>query len=242
MAAGVLGAAALYGFHPNLRWLMLILLSLGAVVLALRPVLGLLALVLAALVGRAKFGTGTAVAINPATLLVPTLFVIWVLYMILRRDVRLVPSRTNAPLGLFLLSGLVSLLLGTALWDPGVPHSNNLIVVQIAQWAVFAFSAAAFWLTGNLITDEVWLDGSPFSTSESLVHWQSSASCPSRGGGCKAWRPPPWSGLPSGCFSTALAGGQLIFNRALSTGWRVFLVASLAAAGLCAVLGAGHTL
>ena len=70
---------------PHLRWLALILLGLGAVVLALRPVLGLLALVLAALVGRAEFGTGTAVAVNPATLLVPALLVVWVLYMVLRR-------------------------------------------------------------------------------------------------------------------------------------------------------------
>ena len=54
MVAGVLGAAALFGFHPRLQWLALILLGLGAVVMVQRPVLGLLALVLAALVGRAS--------------------------------------------------------------------------------------------------------------------------------------------------------------------------------------------
>ena len=125
VVAGVLGGAALFGFHPRLQSLALILLGLGAVVMVQRPVLGLLALVLAALVGRAEFGTGTAVAVNPATLLAPTLLVVWVLNMVLRRDIRLVPSRTNAPLGLFLLSGLVSLLLGTALWDPGMPSRRQ---------------------------------------------------------------------------------------------------------------------
>ena len=235
VVAGVLGAAALFGFHPHLRWLALILLGLGAVVLALRPVLGLLALVLAALVGRTEFGTGTAVAVNPATLLVPALLVVWVLSMVLRRDIRLVPSRTNAPLGLLLLSGLVSLLLGTALWDPGVPRSDNLIVVQIAQWAVFAFSAAAFWLTGNLITDEAWLRRLTFlflGVAGTLAilrvlpisrWWVQSVAT------FALERSTFWLLL------TALAGGQLIFNRALSTGWRVFLVASLAAAAAYAL-------
>jgi hypothetical protein len=230
VVAGVLVGSAILGFHPDLRWRALILLGLGAVVLALRPVLGLLALVLAALVGRAEFGTGTAVAVNPATLLVPTLLVVGVLYKVLRKDIRLVPSRTNAPLGLFLLSGLVSLLLGTALWDPGVPRSDNLIIVQIAQWAVFAFSAAAFWLTGNLVTDEVWLRRLTFlylGVAGTLAilrvlpvsrWWVQSVAT------FALERSPFWLLL------TALAGGQLIFNRALSTGWRLFLVASLAAA------------
>ena len=230
VVAGVLGAAAFFGFYPDLRWLALILLGLGAVVLALRPVLGLLALVLAALVGRAEFGTGTAVAVNPVTLLVPALLVVWMLYMVLRRDIRLVPSRTNAPLGLFLLSAILSLLLGTALWDPGIPRTDNLIVVQIAQWAIFAFSAVAFWLTGNLVTDEVWLRRLTFLLLGV--------------GGCLAiLRVIPGSmgpvsnvatfaldRAPFWLLLTALAGGQLIFNRALAAGWRLFLVASLAAA------------
>ena len=230
VAACVLGAAAFFGFYPDLRWLALILLGLGAVVLALRPVLGLLALVLAALVGRAEFGTGTAVAVNPVTLLVPALLVVWMLHTVLRRDIRLVPSRTNAPLGLFLLSGLLSLLLGTALWDPGVSRADNLSVVQIAQWALFAFSAVAFWLTGNLVTDEVWLRRLTFLLLGV--------------GGCLAiLRVIPGSmgpvsnvatfaldRAPFWLLLTALAGGQLIFNRALAAGWRLFLVASLAAA------------
>ena len=132
--------------------------------------------------------------------------------------------------GCFFSAGLLSLLIGTALWDPGVPRSDNLIVVQIAQWAVFAFSAAAFWLTGNLIRMRPGCGGSPFSSSASLVRWQSSASCPSRVVGCKASATFALDRAPFWLLLTALAGGQLIFNRALSTGWRLFLVASLAAA------------
>ena len=111
-----------------------------------------------------------------------------------------------------------------------MPRTNNLIIVQIAQWAIFAFSAAAFWLTGNLVTDEVWLRRLTFlflgvggclailrviPGSMGLVHNVATFALE---------RSPFWLLL------TALAGGQLIFNRALAAGWRLFLVASLAAA------------
>jgi hypothetical protein len=228
VAAGVLGGAAFFG-GPYLRRSSLILLGLGAAVLALRPVLGLPALVLAALVGRAEFGTGTAVAVNPATLLVPAMLIFWVLYMILRRDIRIAPSRLNAPLALFLLAGLLSLLIGTALWDPAVPRADNLIVVQLAQWAIFAFSAGAFWLTGNLITDEAWLRRLTF-----LFLGVAGTLAILRVLPITMWRMQYVATralelAPFWLLLTAVAGGQLIFNRALSAGWRLFLVASLAA-------------
>ncbi len=43
------------------------------------------------------------------------------------------------------------------IWDPTVPRSDRFIVVQLAQWALFAFSAIIFWLIGNRITSQVWL-------------------------------------------------------------------------------------
>jgi|WetSurMetagenome_2_1015567.scaffolds.fasta_scaffold75617_2 hypothetical protein len=230
----VLGAAALFGAHASLLWLTLILLGLGAVVVVQRPVLGLLALVLVALVARAEFGTGTAVAVNPATLLVPTLLVVWVLYMVLRKDIRVVPSRTNAPLGLFLLSAILSLLLGTALWDPSVPRSGNLIVVQLAQWAIFAFSAGVFWLTGNLIRDEIWLQHLTFvllalaGTLAILYVIPGTDALVGRVATFALNRAPFWMLL------TAVAGGQLLFNHKLAPAWRLFLLASVGAAMLYA--------
>jgi hypothetical protein len=185
--------------------------------------------VLVALLGRVEFGTGTAVAINPATLLVPALLAIWVLYMILRRDIRIAPSRLNAPLVCFLLAGLMSLLIGTALWDPEVPRSDNLIVVQLAQWAIFAFSAGAVWLTGNLATDEAWLRRLTFlflGIAGTLAVLRVLPVSMWRVQGVATFaldRAPFWLLL------TALAGGQLIFNHTLPARWRLFLVASLAA-------------
>ena len=234
VVAGVLGAAALLGANPQARWLAPILLGPGAVVLALSPVLGLLALVLSALLSRMELDTGTAVVVNPAALLVPVLLVTWVLNMVLRRDLRVAPSRLNAPLVTFLLAGLLSLLIGTVLWDPAVPRGSNFIIVQLAQWAIFAFSAGAVWLTGNLITDEAWLRRLTFlflgvaGTLAILRVMLGFVGLEESVNTFLLEIAPFWLLL------AAMAGGQLIFNRALAAGWRLFLVASLAAAAVFA--------
>ena len=229
ICAAVLVLAALFGYKASSRWLSLLVIGVAVVVLLGRPVLGLLGLMLAALVVRLEFGTGTEVMLNPATLLVPALLALWVLDMVRRRDVRLAPSRTNKPLWLFLLAGLFSLMVGNALWDPAVPRPGNFTVVQLAQWAIFAFSAGAFWLAGNLVSSELWLRR--LTLSFLLV-----------GGGLALLRVVPGAeGLvgrmatqaliraPFWLLLTALAGGQLFFNRELSPGWRSFLLATLGA-------------
>lgn len=230
VAAAVLLGAALFGFRASLRWLALLGAGVGALVILQRPILGLLAVVPAALIVPVEFGTGTAVALNPVTMLVPALLGLWVLDMLRQREVRLAPSRTNRPLLLFLLAGLFSLFAGTALWDPLVPRPGGFIVVQLAQWAIFAFAAGAFWLTGNLVRDRVWL-------------WRLTFLFLALAGGLAILRAVPGTAAltdrmatvalnraPFWLLLTALAGGQLLFNSNLSTGWRLFLVASLGAA------------
>jgi hypothetical protein len=99
--------------------------------------LGLFALVGAALVVPLEFGTGTEVRINLAVLLTPALVGVWALDRARRHDPLMIPpSMVNTPLWLFLLAGLLSLVIGNALWDPAVPRSNNLILVQLSQWAI----------------------------------------------------------------------------------------------------------
>jgi len=95
IAALVLLSAAYLGAHASQRLLLLLVGLLvggiGGLALLQRPVLGLAALVPAALVVRLEFGTGTEVALNPATLLVPALLALWFLDMVRRREWRLVP-------------------------------------------------------------------------------------------------------------------------------------------------------
>ena len=229
IAALVLLFAAYLGAHARRRWLLLLMGGIGGLALLQWPVLGLAALVPAALVVPMEFGTGTEVALNLATLLVPALLALWFLDMMRRRELRLAPSCTTRPLVLFLFAGLLSLLVGNALWDPAVPRSGSFTLVQLAQWAIFAFSAGSFWLTGNLVRDEVWLRRLTFfflavgGILAILVVLPQVGVPVNRMATLALHRAPFWLLL------AALTGGQLLFNKDLSTGWRLFLVATLGA-------------
>ncbi|MGQ9491967.1 MAG: O-antigen ligase family protein [Anaerolineae bacterium] len=229
VAVTVLALAFLIGQRASPAWLALIVVVIGGIVLLAQPMLGLSALVLAALVVPIEIGTGTEVKLNAASLLIPALAALWLLDMIRRRHIRVVPSRANLPLLLFLGASLLSLLIGRATWDPMVPVKDNFILVQLAQWAIFAFSALAFWLTGNLITEERWLRRLAWTFL--LV-----------GGGLAIARTLPGLRSLAGPITTvafirapfwvllaALAGGQLLFNHGLSPARRGFLLATLAA-------------
>lgn len=221
-------AAIFFGMRASTRWLMLIAAGLGALILLWRPVLGLLAIVLAALLVPVNFSTGTEVAINPVTLLIPAMLVIWLLDMLRRRDLGLVSSRTMPPLALFLLSGLLSVLIGNVMWDPGVPRAANFGLVQLAQWAIFAFSAAAYILAANLIKEEAWLrrltwaflivGGILAVASVVFGVWSLAGKVAT----LAIIRTPFWVLL------AALAGGQLLFNRRLALPRQVFLLGILA--------------
>jgi O-antigen ligase len=201
-----------------------------------------LLLVLVAQVGRVELDTGTAVAVNPSILLVPALLAAWFLSMVVGRRLYIARSPVNAPLVTFLLTGLLSLLVGTALWNPEVPRADNLIVVQVAQWAVFAFSAGAFWLTGNQVTEEIGLRRLTFfflAVAGALAIMRVTPGLMGPVSNVATYaleRAPFWMLL------SAVAGGQLLFNRALSARWRIFLVACLAAVAVYALFWERATL
>lgn len=224
VALGVLFGAAVFGRLASFHWLLVFIVGGGTLVLLKVPNLGLLAVVAAALVVPLEFSTGTEVKLNLATLLVPLLFALWLLQGLRARALHWRSAPVNRPLTLFLLAGLLSLLIGNATWDPAVPKSGNFLLVQLAQWAVFAIAAMAFWLTANLREPEVWL---PRLTWVFLV----------LGGGLMLlWLLPGGGGRLIGRFVTfafirapfwmllaAVAGGQLLFNTALPTFARVAL-------------------
>ena len=224
VVTGVLLAAVFFGLRTSRMPLFLSVAGIGAFVLLQQPVLGLLAEVAAALVARLEIGTGTEVALNPATLLVPALLAVWVLDMMRRGEVRFAPSRVNRPLLLFVLAGLLSLVIGLGTWDPAVPRSGNFTLVQLAQWAIFAFAAIAFWLTSNLVQDEASLRRLTFfflalaGGLAILLVMPGSSALVGRVATGAVNCAPFWMLL------AALAGGQLLFNQELATGWRLFLL------------------
>jgi hypothetical protein len=226
----VLAAAVLLGRNASLRWLALLVTAMGAVLLLARPVLGLPVLVVAGLVVPLEFGTGSEVQLNPATLLVPVLLALWMLEMVRHRQLRGVESPVNRPLLLFLVAGLLSLLIGRATWDPMVPMKGNFLLVQLAQWAIFAFSAGAFWLTANLVREEVWLRRLTvtflaLAGSVAILH-----TAPGLGGITGRLETVAFTRAPLWVLLGGLAGGQLLYNRNLTWPGRAFLVA---VAGVC---------
>jgi O-antigen ligase len=254
LVVAVLVATVLLGQQASVRWLGLLVIGIGAALFLLRPVWGLPALVAVALLVPLEIGTGTDVKLNATSLLIPALGAIWLLALARHRHAGIVRSPANLPLLLFLAANLVSLLVGRATWDPLVPVSGNFLLVQLAQWAIFAFSALAFWLAANLITDEKWL-------------WRLTATFALLAGGVAIGRLFPGLDGLLGRFTTiafvraplwvllgALAASQLLFNRNMSTLWKVYLLAVTLAvlayafvqqreslsnwAGVAAVLGA----
>jgi len=222
-------AAAYLGLHPSRRWIMLLGLGVGGFALAQAPSLGLLGLIAAALVVPLEFSTGTAVVLNAATLLVPLLFGLWFIEGVRRRDFQWRASPVNKPLTLFLLAGLLSLLVGNALWDPAIPKSGNFWLVQLAQWAIFAFAALAFWLFANLKDAETWL---PRLTWAFLYLGGGLAILwvlPGVGEVVQLLTTVTFVRAPFWVLLSALVGGQLLFNSGLGRARQGFLLAVLAA-------------
>lgn len=229
IALAVLALAFLLGLRASPLWLALLIVSFGALALLAKPTLGLFALVAAALFIPLEFGTGSDVTVNPVTLLIPAVALVWLLDQVRRGRVHMLASPVNLPLALFLGASLLSLVIGRATWDPFVAVKGNFLLVQLAQWAIFAFSALAFWLTANLAADQKTL-------------WRLTAFFLLLGGGVAILRLVPGLGAGLGRVITAafirapfwvllaaLAGGQLLWNRQLSLAWRGFLIAVLLA-------------
>jgi hypothetical protein len=228
MVAGVLATAVLLGYKGSLLILVALVALLAGFLLLRRLWLGLLGVVALALIMPVNIPTGTEVVLNPVTLVVPLLFGLWLLRQMGQQDVNLVPSRVNRPLLLFLGAGLLSLLIGNALWDVAVPRAGSFWLVQLAQWGIFAFSALAFWLMGNVVK------------SERQLLWVTVVFL-AVAGGLAIVLQTPLAGFVKGLTTvsfirasfwivlTALAAGQLLFNEALSAKQRLVLLLILGA-------------
>jgi O-antigen ligase len=226
----VLAVAAYVGLQPSTRWLGLAVGALGFVLLLRYPGLSLVTLAALSFTVPFTFSTGTAVSLTPPVFLIVAVALVWLLDGVRRRSLRLPASRAVLPLMLFLLAGLLSLLAGRAYWDPLVPQSGNLLLVQLAQWGLFALSATIFIVAGDLGARGRWLQmatwvflilgtvvvlGFYLPPVRRILGWSSPEM---------ASRSMFWTWL------TALAGGQLLFNRRLVIWVRLWLLALLLAA------------
>jgi O-antigen ligase len=224
----VLVLAALLGQRSSRAYLLLVGGVLAFLVLLRQPGLGLVAVAVLSSSLPFQIGTGTEVPLTPPVVVIPVVVLAWLLDGLRRGEVRLPASRTVLPLFLFLASGLLSLLAGRAYWDPLVPQPSNLLLVQLAQWGIFALSAAIYLVAGDLGARGRWLHAATFAflTLASAVVLEfylpplrRFLGLSGRVGGSMFW---VWLG--------ALTAGQLLFNRRLPAWVRGWLLALFLAA------------
>ena len=137
VATLVLLGAVVLGGHPSMNWLVLLCTGVMVGVLLRHPILGLVAVIATAMLIPFELGTGREVSLNLTALLIPATFALWFLIMVRHRDIHLPRSRTTRPLLLFILASFLSMVVGTAYWDPAVPRPDE-------------YLACPAWPVGNI--------------------------------------------------------------------------------------------
>lgn len=199
--------------------------GVGALTLLARPGLAPFVLVIAAIMVRPEFGGGGYVALNAATLLAPALAGVWFVRGVIARDLRRLPTPADAPWVWFLLALLLSLVVGRATWDPGVPQPGNLLMVQLGQYAIFAIAAIAYWLPGLTLRKVADLERLTWFLLYVVGALGLARLVP---GGERLVAPFTtivFIRAPFWVLIVSLAGGLLLFHPGLTTRRRVFLVA-----------------
>ncbi|MGC8880427.1 MAG: O-antigen ligase family protein [Anaerolineae bacterium] len=200
-----------------------LLVAAGMVLLGLlaRPLWGLVALIPTALCVPLAVGTGTQTSLNAAVLLVAALLGVWLLDMLRRGDVRLVPSPVNLPAASFAIVALLAFAAGQLPWNPFASTAS--LAAQAGGLATFILSVGALLLVGNMATDLRWLRMMVWlflgiGALVVLTRWFPSLGVLTgplivrEGTGCLFW-----------LWLTALAGGLALFDRTLPMGVRVIL-------------------
>ena len=226
---GVLIGVVVFGMFASSYMLFAVGAAIGGIFLLRQPLVGLIFLILVALLVPIEIDTGTEVSLNLTVFLIPVVLIAWILSKLTAPHFRIVGSKTFLPLMLFLVMGLLSLMIGNILWDPLVPKSSNFILVQLAQWAIFALSGLIFFLTANMVGNEKKLRYlvlgflaiagllaivSMFVGAFTLVKSVTTVAL---------IRTPFWILL------SGIAGGQLLFNPRLNRPWRMVALSSLLA-------------
>jgi hypothetical protein len=221
IAAAVVLLSVVIGIQPSLMTLGA-LLALSTVSACLRwPAFGLAVVIAAGQVVPFGISTGTQTDLHSGVLLLSLLIGRWVLEMLVRREVKLVPSPAVRPV--LALAGVAALgfLVGQRPWL--VLARPAPLATQLGGLAIFLLSAGAFLLVGHtvrsvrslqLVTWVFLALGALFVAGEvardlgasPLYIFQNGAS------GSLFWT-----------WLAALAFGQAVVNRSLGLGWRLAL-------------------
>lgn len=228
----VLFLAYYLGRRPNLDYAVVPMVAVAAYLLLRRPVLGVVAIIPAALLVPFALGTGTGTALNVAFLMVPGLLGIWLVRQMLNRSVSFRPARMNAPLVGLVLTAAISLISGYLPWVVFAQQAP--IRAQVGALGVFAVSAGAYFLAANIIDEERWLKYMTAGFLAAGGAYVASLMVPGLGFLYRYFQ----FGANGSMFYTwlvALALGQALFNSGLKP-WQRLLLGGLVAATLTLTL------
>jgi hypothetical protein len=239
LRAGIIGIVLFSGAYlaPRIvlrqsRPTLLFLLFLGLVtfyILQRWPVLGIILAVVGGMFVKYEGPSG----LNVSMLGVAFILGIWLLDMlIVRRSIKLVPSRTMLPLLIFVLISFVSFGIGQLNWFTFAQHAP--INAQLGGLAIVIFSAGAFLATANLVRNLRWLETltwtfitfGAFYVVGRLFHW---------GEIDRLFHPGFSSGSMFWTWLVALTFSQAAFNVHLHVRWRIVLGAILIATFFVAI-------
>jgi O-antigen ligase len=221
----VLIAAALVGLRPSVYYIAALFAVLACLVLWRGPEFGLAAIV-GGLFVPYTVGTGTKTELNISVILVLILTAFWCLGLVVRRDARLIQSRTVAPFLALLAVTILAFLAGLEPWLAVAETAS--VMAQLGGFGIFVLSAGVFFVAAHQIRNErslqrlVWI----FLMSGAL--YMTARYLPSFGGYLALPRPAGSAGSVLFTWIVALALSQALFNRALASPWRLGLLGLVA--------------
>ncbi|MFC1922184.1 O-antigen ligase family protein [Chloroflexota bacterium] len=159
ISVGILILSWLLGYRVNRLPLMLIFGATGGMVFILialkRMNTAITLLIASSATLPLTISTGTATPLHFSMLVLALLTILWIFRMgFIDKRIRLIPSPINLPFLGFVLTAMVSWLVGYVIWDWRIQIQDNLFFVQLGQFAIFAMSVAALLLVSNHSIDE----------------------------------------------------------------------------------------
>lgn len=220
IAAAILCSAAL-AYRADAMSIAVVLGVAGLLIIIRKPHLGIIALIPASMLAPVSIGTGTGTEINATIVLLVALLVLWLLSMLLRRDVRFVASPVIAPAFAFGAAAILAFLAGQLPWFVALPAP---IAAQVGGLALMLLAVGAVILVAHQMQDVRWLRWLTWVFLALGAVYLASRIIP---GGRPVTRLFQY-GSESSMFWTwimAMAFSQALVNRSLSKGWRLALFA-----------------
>ena len=220
IAAAILGSAAL-AYRADVVYVGAVLGLAGLAVIIRKPHIGVIGLIPASMLVPVSIGTGTGTEINATVALWAALLVLWLLSMMLRRQVRFIASPVILPAFAFGVAAILAFLSGQLPWFVALPAP---IAAQIGGLALMLLAVGTVILVAHQMQDVRWLRWLTWVFLALGAVYLASRIIPGARPVTRLFQ----YGSESSMFWTwimAVAFSQALVNRSLSKSWRLALFA-----------------